>query len=137
MSGVSLEELLISIADLKNEIHNLEYDEIEYDEKENQLHELEDKLIFNYGDYLTKALRTIHNKHCKEKEVLTPIAYIGRNYIKRVDSTYDVEPGQGALVDVNTTTRMPCYIVIVPGPLRILMVNGDDSREEVWAAAPN
>lgn len=134
MSGLKLEELLISITDLKNELHNLEYGRIEYDEKENQLHVLEDLLITNFGDSLTDTLQSIHNKYCIEKQVLTPIAYIGRNYIKRVDNTYDVEAGQGVLVDVNQNTGMPCYIVIVPGPLRILMVKGDNSRKELWVA---
>ena len=114
-------------------MHNLDYQDEDYDAKETQVHELEDKLIHEFGPYLTGKLQQIHNTRCDEREVLTPIAYIARNYIKRVDNTYDVEPGHGALVDVNKNSGMPCYMVIVPGPLRILLVKGDNSREQVWA----
>ena len=132
---MSLEGLIILIADLKNELHNLRYGDIRYDERENKLHDFEDQLLQQHGDYLTEVLQSIHNNYCREQEILTPLAYLGRNYIRRVDNTYDVEPGQGALVDVSAKDSIPCYLVIVPGPLRILKVKGDNSKEEVWAIA--
>ena len=132
---MSLEGLIILIADLKNELHNLRYGDIRYDELENKLHDFEDQLLQLHGDYLTGVLQSIHSKYCSEQEVLTPLAYLGRNYIRRVDNTYDVEAGQGALVDVSTKNSMPSYLVIVPGPLRILKVKGDNSKQVVWAMA--
>jgi hypothetical protein len=134
MVDLALEKLIVIIANLRNELHNLDYQEERYDEMENRLHDLEDRLIHEFGPYLTETLQQIHDERCNEREILTPIAYIARNYIKRVDNSYDVEPGHGALVDVDQRTGTPCYMVIVPGPLRILLVKGDNTREQVWEA---
>ena len=61
---MSLEGLIILIADLKNELHNLRYGDIRYDELENKLHDFEDQLLQLHGDYLTGVLQSIHSKYC-------------------------------------------------------------------------
>ena len=127
----TIDSVIKDIADLRNELYNLNYNEQDYDQKETELHKLEDNLIKTHGDFLSLLLQTVHEDNGIKQEILTPIAYLARSYIKRVNKTYDVDAGYGALVDLADKTR-PSYLVIVPGPLRIMLVHSNNIREVVW-----
>jgi hypothetical protein len=127
----TIDSVIKDIADLRNELYNLNYNERDYDRKETELHKLEDGLIKTHGDFLSLLLQTVHEDNGIKQDILTPIAYLARSYIKRVNQTYDVDDGFGALVDVADKAR-PSYLVIVPGPLRILLVHANNIKEVLW-----
>lgn len=127
----TIDSVIKDIADLRNELYNLNYNEQDYDRKEIELHKLEDNLIKTHGDFLSLLLQTVHEDNGIKQEILTPIAYLARSYIKRVNKTYDVDAGHGALVDLADKTR-PSYLVIVPGPLRIMLVHTNNIKEVLW-----
>jgi hypothetical protein len=127
----TIDSVIKDIADLRNELYNLNYNEQDYDRKETELHKLEDGLIKTHGDFLSLLLQTVHEDNGIKQDILTPIAYLARSYIKRVNQTYDVDDGFGALVDVADKAR-PSYLVIVPGPLRILLVHANNIKEVLW-----
>ena len=127
----TIDSVIKEIADLRNQLFNMDYNEQDYDRKEAELHQLEDELLKQHGDFLSLLLQTVHEENGIEQEILTPLAYLARSYVKRVDKSYDVQAGFGALVDVADQDR-PSYLVIVPGPLRIMLVHSSNIKEVLW-----
>ncbi|MGB5979358.1 MAG: hypothetical protein WBG62_18230, partial [Cyclobacteriaceae bacterium] len=57
----ALNSNLIKLVDLKIELSKIDYNQPEYDDKEEKLHDMEDDFLEEYGDYLEDALHTVHD----------------------------------------------------------------------------
>jgi hypothetical protein len=139
MDVKKLNERLLAIAEAKNKLSKLNYSDKNYDDVEEELHDLEDDFLEDYGDFFEDILQDIHDEHCPETDVLLPIAYMANKYKitgKKADGTleFDVEYNEGVLVEADAHPGIPTRLVMVPNPPRIYFQIGKNDRKEVWKA---
>ena len=133
MSAQELDQDFVEIIKVKNRLAEIDYHDAAYDQVEEELHEKEDDFIDKYGEYLDQALKTVHERHCPDTEILLPIAYLAKRYLAGDgDSTFDVSPDEGVLVDADEYPEKLTRLVLVPGPTRLMLLIGKNTREEVW-----
>lgn len=134
----SLEATLADIAEKKNQLSTLSYSDNNYDSLEEELHDLEDNLMHEYGSYLEDALADVHDELCPDSDVLLPIAYLAKKYEKKGEKdgqvSYDVALNEGVIVDVDDYPNDLTRLVLVPGPTRLLLQVGNRVQEQVWQA---
>ena len=131
MITTTIDSVIRSVADLRNELRNLDYSEEAYDIKENRLHDLEDKMLHDHGEALYSILKQVYEENGILPPFLTPLAYIPRSLIKKVNNRYDVEPKAGAVVDIKDE-KGPYYLSLVPGPLRLVLQDASGNKKVIW-----
>jgi hypothetical protein len=138
---MNIQELNIALIEIilkKNELDALDYADENYDTIEEELHDLEDHFLDTHGDELEKEITKVHKKLCPKSDVLSPIAYIGKSYYveTKADGSlrFDREPGQGVIVEINGFEDEDTKLLIVPSPLRLLLIINDKTQKEVWKA---
>ena len=129
-----MDESVQELVKIKNKLAEIGYDSEEYDSVEEQLHDLEDSFIDNFGDYLEEVLHNVHDEYCPDNDVLLPIAYLAKEYTVTDDNQYDVGADAGVFVDADDYPGKNTRLVFIPNPLRIVMNIGRDSREVLWTA---
>jgi len=122
---------LQAIALKRNELSRLKYDNPAYDDKEEELHDLEDALMEQYEEDLDDVLREIHQKHCPDSDILLPTAYLAKSYRVNDKKEFSVSPEDGVFVEILPDDR-PAKLVLVPGPLRFLLNIGTEQKV-VWS----
>lgn len=136
MNIEALDKALVEIVEKKNTLSQLDYNDKNYDQVEEELHDLEDDFIDEYGDYLEDVLADVHDELCPDNDVLLPIAYLANKYIKKEDNgqvTYQAADG-GVLVDVDEYPDKLTRLVLVPKPTRLVLQVGKNHEEQVWKA---
>jgi len=88
-----------------------------------------------YGDYLEEAFDEVHDEYCPDTDVLLPIAYLAKEYIKNDDGSYDVLYNQGVPVEIDDYPGKETKLALVPSPTRIILQIDENTREEVWLAS--
>jgi hypothetical protein len=133
MNIKDVNKALVIIVELRMRLDALTYDSPDYDNLEEELHELEDDFLEKYGDYLEDALIDIHDEYCPDTDVLLPIAYLAKKYIKK-DNNFDVlDDGQGVWVELEDEfEHLEGHIVIIPSPLRIVLFTSKNEKKIVW-----
>ncbi len=128
-----INKALVIIVELRMRLDALTYDSSDYDNLEEELHELEDDFLEKYGDYLEDALIDVHDEYCPDTDVLLPIAYLAKKYIKK-DTNFDVlDDGQGVWVELEDEfEHLEGHIVIIPSPLRIVLFTSKNEKKIVW-----
>ena len=126
-----LDSKLTVIADKINELSSMDYHNDDYDHLEEEIHELEDKLMEDYGKYLEEVFNDVHDEYCSDNDVLMPIAYLAHKYLK-TESGYDVPASEGVPVDADDFPGKDTKLVLVPSPVRILLQVDDSEKIEVW-----
>jgi hypothetical protein len=128
---------LIDLVEKRMELARLNYSDVGYDLLEEELHNAQDDFAIDYGEEFEKVLKKIHEEHCPQTEVLLPIAYLAKKYIKvgvYEDNTpiYDVvDYQQGILIDTDKYAQ--ASLVMLPNPARILLTAAKEQLKiEVW-----
>lgn len=121
----------------KNELNALTYDHKDYDDVEEELHDLEDDFLDAYGDELEEVLDQVHVKIDADNDVLLPIAYVGSYYkpaAKNADGSlqFEIAEGQGVNVESGKYKSADTRLIFVPNPLRLVLTNGKDKKVVVW-----
>jgi len=132
----SLDQALVKLVEKKNMLSQLNYNDTNYDQIEEELHDLEDDFIDEYGDYLDDVLADVHDELCPDNDVLLPIAYLANKYVKKEDNgqvSYHAADG-GVLVDVDEYPDKLTRLVLVPKPTRLVLQIGKNHEEQVWKA---
>jgi uncharacterized protein YydD (DUF2326 family) len=137
MNIKDLNILLVNIIDKRIELNLLDYNDAEYDQVEEELHDLEDDLVDKFGDELEKVFQKIHQQYCPDTDVLSPIAYLAKQYMVAGENkdgtlTYGIEnKSQGLLVDSDKYEE--ARLLLLPNPPRMLLL-GNHGKEikEVW-----
>jgi hypothetical protein len=132
----SLDKALVKLVEKKNMLSQLNYNDTNYDQIEEELHDLEDAFIDEYGDYLDDVLADVHDELCPDNDVLLPIAYLANKYVKKEDNgqvSYHAADG-GVLVDVDEYPDKLTRLVLVPKPIRLVLQIGKNHEEQVWKA---
>jgi hypothetical protein len=114
----ALDNALQAIEKKRDELSKLNYNNPQYDEIEEKLHDLEDDFQDKYGDFVEEALQNIHEEFCPDNDVLMPIAYLGK----------------GVFVEVDKYPNKDTKLVLMSNPPRILLTVGKDKQEVVWTA---
>ena len=139
MNVEKLNEDFAAIAEKINELDDMDYSDERYDDLEEQLHDLEDSFIEEFGSELEEAIALVHDEFCPDNDVLLPIAYFAKNYVrlqrnKEGQYGYDVEFGEGVPVEVDDFPNQVVKLVLVPGPTRLLVTVGENAKQEAWRA---
>jgi len=111
-----LDKELSQIVELRIRLSEITYADAEYDEIEEQLHDLEDTLNEEYSNELEEKLEEIYATLSSDNDVLLPSAYLANKYIPmqpdaRGVVTYDVQGMEGVPIESeqfqnNLTVRM-------------------------------
>lgn len=125
---------LIELVRIKNQLSLLNYADENYDELEEQLHDLEDDFVENFGDILEEALHNIHDEYCPDNDVLLPIAYLANKYEISDSNEYSVSPSSGVFVDADDYEGKPTRLVLLPNPVRFELIVGSELKQVVWKA---
>jgi hypothetical protein len=137
MNWEKLDQQLTEIVQQRNQLSQLEYSDENYDDLEEQLHDLEDDFNEEYEDVLAPELEKIYTKLKSDTDVLLPTAYLANSYIEmQADAkgivTYEVKGQQGVPVESDQLGKVDLRIVLVPNPARfVLLVNGNQLKE-LW-----
>lgn len=139
MNVEKLNDDFAAIAEKINELDDMDYSDERYDDLEEELHDLEDAFIEEFGSELEEAIALVHDEFCPDNEVLLPIAYFAKNYVrlqrdKEGKYGYDVEYGEGVPVEVDDFPNQEVKLVLVPGPTRLLVTVGENAKQEAWRA---
>ncbi len=115
MDLAALDKALQEIVKARAELKKIDYNNPQYDDLEEKLHDMEDDFQDAYGTYLEEVLQKVHDEHCPDSDVLMPIAYLGDGVPVEADKL----PGK----DVRLTLEV--------NPLRIYL-KLKDKQELVW-----
>ena len=119
-----LNSILVGIVEKRMELGRLNYSDQSYDDIEEELHNLEDEFVDSFGNELEEVFQVIHQKHCPETDVLSPIAYLSKSYHKvgkhpNGTAQYDIpDLKQGVVIDSDEYDQ--AYLVMIPNPIRVL-----------------
>lgn len=129
----ALDTDLTNLIERKIQLSKIDYNHSDYDELEEELHDLEDSLLEKYGDYLEDAFHEVHDEFCPDSEVLLPIAYIPNN-VQKVNGEYTIDFEQGVYVEVDDYEGQETKLVLMPKPTRIILQINKNENDVVWRA---
>jgi len=135
MESKEVNKALLKIIEKRMELALIDYANEAYDEIEDQLHDLEDEFLDNFGEELEDGITKVHKKLCPSSDVLLPIAYIAKNYYKPdsdAGNVYMPEDEEGVRVDIKGFEDEDTRLVFVPNPVRLLMIINSKTNKEVW-----
>jgi hypothetical protein len=127
----ALDQAVQEIALKRNELKKIDYNNPQYDDLEEVLHDLEDEFLDNYGDEMEKVLQEVHDKLCPDTDILLPIAYMAKAYTVTDKNEFSVTTSEGVFVEVDSLPGKDTKLVIVPNPLRIVL-NLKYKQQVVW-----
>ncbi len=132
----ALDLSLIAVVQKKNELHKIGYQDLHYDEVEDELHDMEDALMEEYGEEMEEIIQEVHDKICPDTDVLLPIAYLANIYIPTKSSdgsdTFDVDLREGVPVILDEYPNQLSRMVLVPAPPRLMVQVNRKKRFLVW-----
>jgi hypothetical protein len=126
----ALEELVIK----KNQLASTDYNDKSYDALEEELHDLEDDFLEDFGSLLEERLSLVHDEYCPDSEVLSPIAYIGNAY-KQEGGSWKAPHQEGVIVEADDYEHDLVRMILVPKPLRIVLNIGNKEQIVAWKSA--
>ena len=137
MNWEKIDQELTEIVQQRNQLSALEYSDANYDDLEEQLHDLEDDFNENYEEILAPELEKIYAKLKSDSDVLLPTAYLANFYQEMLPDakgsiTYEVTGNQGVPIESDQLGKVDLRIVLVPNPIRfVLLINGKQLKE-LW-----
>jgi hypothetical protein len=130
----ALDTALQEIVKRRIELSKIDYNNPQYDTLEEQLHDLEDNLQDEYGDYLEGVLQEVHDKYCPDNDVLYPIAYLAKTYQVNNKNEYSVAETEGVFVELEEQPSKNTKLVLLPNPPRIILNGGKEKQKVLWTA---
>ena len=137
MNWEKIDQELTEIVKQRIQLSALEYSDENYDDLEEQLHDLEDDFNEHYEDVLAPELEKIYTKLKSDTDVLLPTAYLANTYQEMLPDakgsiTYEVRGEQGVPIESDQLGKVDMRIVLIPNPVRfVLLVNGKQLKE-LW-----
>ena len=137
MNWEKIDQELTEIVQKRIQLSTLEYSDENYDDLEEQLHDLEDDFNEHYEDILAPELEKIYTKLKSDTDVLLPTAYLANTYQEMLPDakgsiTYEVSGEQGGPIESDQLGKVGMRIVLIPNPVRfVLLVNGKQLKE-LW-----
>jgi hypothetical protein len=133
MNIKALDQELLSLFEKRVELSQMGYDHKNYDDVEEELHDLEDEFNDKYGDYLEKILEGIHKEHCPESDVLLPTAYLAKSFKIAPDGSIEVGNNAGVEIELEVDPAAKAKLLLLPTPVRVVLQVGK-KKQIVWKA---
>lgn len=129
-----LDKALVALVEKKNQLSELSYADKNYDVIEEELHDMEDDFVDEYGEFLEDILTDVHDDICPDSDVLLPTAYLANKYTRQeIDKQIVYFPADGGvIVDVDKYPNKLTRLVLVPAPTRLILQISKDQEEVVW-----
>lgn len=133
----AMDKALIRLIEKRNEVHALDYSAPNYDDLEEELHDLEDDFLGEYGEYLEDGIAEVYEEFELDSDVLSPLAYVARSYQLMNDDKdnpqYNITSKDGLPIDVPGYEEKDTRLIVLPNPTRVfLLLKG--KGKEVWRA---
>lgn len=137
MNWEKLDKELTEIVEKKNQLSAMDYSDEKYDDLEEAIHDLEDDFNENYEGVLEKEFEKIYTRLKSDTDILLPTAYIANKYKPVLPDangvvTYEVTGREGVPIESDQFDRQDVRLVLVPNPLRILMIINGKPLKDLW-----
>lgn len=136
MNIEALDHSLLAIIKKKNELKQLGYQDPKYDDIEEEIHDLEDNLMDEYGEEMEQVIQEVHDKICPDTDVLLPIAYLANSYVPTKDDdgkdSFDVDLKEGVPVILDDYPDQLSRMVLLPSPPRLIVQVNREKRFLAW-----
>ncbi len=137
MNWEKLDKELTEIVEKKNQLSAMDYSDEKYDDLEESIHDLEDDFNENYEGVLEKEFEKIYTRLKSDTDILLPTAYIANKYKPVLPDangviTYEVTGREGVPIESDQFDRQDVRLVLVPNPVRILMIINGKSVKDIW-----
>lgn len=137
MNWERLDKELTEIVEKKNQLSAMDYSDEHYDDLEEAIHDLEDDFNEKYEDILEKEFEKIYAKLKSDTDILLPSAYIANVYKPVLPDangivTFEVTGRQGVPIESDQFDRQDVRLVLVPNPVRILMIINGKALKDLW-----
>ena len=137
MNWEKLDKELTEIVEKKNQLSAMDYSDEKYDDLEESIHDLEDDFNENYESVLEKEFEKIYTRLKSDTDILLPTAYIANKYKPVLPDangviTYEVTGREGVPIESDQFDRQDVRLVLVPNPVRILMIINGKSVKDIW-----
>lgn len=128
---------LTEIIELRIKLSQKNYADPDYDDLEEQLHDLEDDFNDDYGDYLENKLEKIYETLNSDNDILLPSAYLANNYVPmQADAkgviSYQVKGKEGVPIESEQFDGQDVRVVLVSNPARFIMQINGKSLKDLW-----
>jgi hypothetical protein len=127
----SLEKSLLEIVGKRNELALLSYSDASYDAIEEELHDLEDDFIDEYGAEIEGILDDIHEDLKSDTDVLLATAYMAKSY-KKTETGFLVSANDGVIIDSEKYPKSKLHLVIIPKPFSFALIIDNKDKKIVW-----
>lgn len=137
MNWESLDKELSEIVRKRIVLSKMEYSDENYDDLEEELHDLEDDFNENYEEELATHLEKIYAQLKSDTDILLPTAYLANQYKELLPDakgsiSYEVEGQQGVPIESDQLGKVDLRIVLIPNPARfVVLVNGKQMKD-LW-----
>ncbi|MGE0589583.1 MAG: hypothetical protein AB7O48_13485 [Cyclobacteriaceae bacterium] len=128
----ALDRALQEIVAKRNELQKIDYNNPDYDDLEEALHDLEDDFQEEYGEFMEEVLQKVHDEICPDSDVLYPIAYIAKSYTVSGKNEFQIDQSEGVYVEVDKYPGKETKLAIIPNPIRVVLNVGKEKQEVVW-----
>src|SRR5690606_4145061 len=137
MDWNKLDRNLSKIVEKRISLSKITYADPEYDDIEEELHDLEDELNDEFGDVLEAELEKIYDKLSSDGDVLLPSAYLANNYSPLLPDangvvSYEVKGPEGVPIESEQFDGQDVRIVLIPNPTRFVMQINGVSLKDLW-----
>lgn len=137
MNWNKLDQDLTVIVEKRIALDKIKYADPEYDEIEEELHDLEDAFNEEFGERLEDELEKIYDQLSSDSDVLLPSAYLANRYLPLLPDangivSYEVKGQEGVPIDSEQFDGQDVRLVLIPNPARfVIRINGI-SLKDVW-----
>jgi hypothetical protein len=132
-----LDKDLTNIVEKRIALSKKSYADPDYDDIEEELHDLEDDFNEEFSQYLETELEKIYDKLCPDNDVLLASAYLANKYTPLLADakgvvSYEVKGPEGVPVESEQFDRQDVRIVLIPNPARFVMQINGVSLKDLW-----
>ena len=126
---------LAALVEKRAFLDSLNYNDDNYDEVEDDLHDIEDSFIENYGDALEDIFMDAHDNINTDSDVLLPTAYIPKKYkTNNEDNSFEIDQNDGVIIESDDLPDQDTRLVLVPEPARILYIVNGQLKDTLWSS---
>jgi len=137
MNWDKLDLELTEIVEKRNQLAEMDYSDANYDDLEEELHDLEDDFNADYEELLEKELEKIYSVLKSDTDILLPTAYLANRYKPLLPDakgiiSYEVEGREGVPIESDQFDRQDVRLVLIPNPARFLMIINGNPLKILW-----
>lgn len=137
MNWDQLDQQLTEIVQKRNQLSQMDYSDVSYDDLEEELHDLEDEFNDEYEEVFEPQLERIYSKLKSDTDILLPTAYLANKYKEMLPDakgivTYEVSGKEGVPIESDQFDKMDVRIVLVPNPARFVLIVNGKPMKDLW-----